>query len=243
MPNHIKNIVTFKGDSEKIAELRRRVAYDYDENDPDNTGEGTLDFEKVVPMPKSLHIECGSRTDDGIEMYLTAINPETKDYGIKKVSTKYFKSIVKHLPHRYFTPYRTNLSEEDVEKMTKYVSLDELLKIGKTAISNVRKYGATTWYDWSIWHWGTKWNSYDICKCDNGFEFSTAWNAPHPIINKLAEMFPKVSIHHRWADEDIGSNCGELLYENGEIVEGKYSESMEEEEAIKFAKSVWGWED
>ena len=38
--------------------------------------------------------------------------------------------------------------------------------------------------------------------------FLTAWNAPKPVMEKLSGMFPTVSIHHAWADEDIGHNCG-----------------------------------
>ena len=46
--------------------------------------------------------------------------------------------------------------------------------------------------------------------------FQTAWSAPHPVIEKMAEMFPDVQIMHRWADEDIGRNVGEREYRNGE---------------------------
>ena len=28
-------------------------------------------------------------------------------------------------------------------------------------------------------------------------------------------MFPSITIHHVWADEDIGHNCGERTYQSG----------------------------
>lgn len=78
-------------------------------------------------------------------------------------------------------------------------------------------YGKKNWYDWSCWNWGTKWNSYGNSFDGHTLTFQTAWSAPHPVIEKLSEMYPDVTISHRWADEDLGCNCGERDYRNGEI--------------------------
>ena len=32
--------------------------------------------------------------------------------------------------------------------------------------------------------------------------FDTAWNAPHPVYRKLAEMFPDIAFEFTWSDED-----------------------------------------
>ena len=40
-----------------------------------------------------------------------------------------------------------------------------------------------------------------------------------PVMEKLSGMFPSVSIHHAWADEDIGHNCGECTYQNGDVTQ------------------------
>ncbi len=61
MPNHIKNIITLKGDEQKIREMLEEIQYD-------ELGLGTVDFNKIIPMPESLNVESGSRTDKGIEM-------------------------------------------------------------------------------------------------------------------------------------------------------------------------------
>lgn len=47
--------------------------------------------------------------------------------------------------------------------------------------------------------------------------FQTAWAGPHPILQRLSEMFPDIAFRHRWADEDIGANCGERCYFGGEM--------------------------
>ena len=49
--------------------------------------------------------------------------------------------------------------------------------------------------------------------------FNTAWSAPHPVIQKLSERYPTITITHSWADEDIGHNCGRREYLAGEITE------------------------
>ncbi len=57
MPNHIMNCLRLSGDQERIDELLKSVKGE----------ESVLDFNKIIPMPESLHIECGSRTDRGLK--------------------------------------------------------------------------------------------------------------------------------------------------------------------------------
>ncbi len=93
---------------------------------------------------------------------------------------------------------------------------------------------------WCIAKWGTKWNSYGYT-ADTGFKdgkltFLTAWSAPHPVLEKLSEMYPDVKFEHEWADEDIGMNCGRYVYFDGERIEEYYPESSRER--IEFAARV-----
>lgn len=111
------------------------------------------------------------------------------------------------------------------------------LKIGES-------YDENNWLDWSIDHWGTKWNAYEHEERENGFVSLTAWSAPHPVIEKLAKDYPKLTIRHRWADEDIGNNCGTRVYKSGELVsEDKYDGKANNWQIIprfvSFARRVW----
>lgn len=95
-------------------------------------------------------------------------------------------------------------------------------------------------YNWCIANWGSKWNSYGYT-ADSGFKdgkmtFLTAWSAPHPIMQRLSEMFPDIVFEHEWADEDIGMNCGRYVYFDGERTEEYYPESNRER--IEFAARV-----
>ena len=239
MPNHVMNRITLDCSEERAKEIMNAVQYDPDTDDEENTGCGTLDFNKLIPMPPSLMIEAGSSTEQGIEIYLTAVNPDTPDYDLPKMTAGEFERLLKDLnAERRFTLYKPRLSEEEIRNYTRYSSFGKLADIGKQAINNLLNYGATTWYDWCIKNWGTKWNSYDSWKGDGqGFQFSTAWSAPHPVLEELSRRFPDVGISHEWADEDIGENCGRREYLRGECVYEFEPESRKE--AIEFATKVW----
>ena len=54
------------------------------------------------------------------------------------------------------------------------------------------------WYHWHIDNWGTKWNSSEVTVEHEGdvlnYYFDTAWSPPEPVIQKLRELYPDVSI-------------------------------------------------
>lgn len=102
--------------------------------------------------------------------------------------------------------------------------------------------GEMNWYDWSIAHWGTKWNAWDSGIYGDYLEFTTAWNGVSEIVARLSEQLPGVPLSYYWADEDIGFNVGGLALMDGAI----FDEDMPEEgsaEAVALAREIWGIED
>lgn len=81
-----------------------------------------------------------------------------------------------------------------------------------------KKYGCFNWYDWNCKYWGTKWNAYQTTINPDGVIFDTAWSAPHPVIEALAEQ-TNAEFLHEWADEDTGHNVGYRKYSGGVVVE------------------------
>ena len=241
MPNHVMNRITLDCSDERAKEIMEAVMFNPNPEDEENTGFGTLDFNKLVPMPESLMIEAGSATERGIEIYLTAVNPDTKDYGFPKMPEDEFEKLVNDLnrdkPYVFRRPF---LFDDEIQKYTMYTNFEKLAETGKQAVDNLINYGYTCWYDFCTNEWGTKWNSYDPVKeNDHGFQFCTAWTAPHPILEALAAKYPDVHIIHEWADEDIGQNCGKSEYVCGEC---SYCDtSLPRLEAIKFATGLWGY--
>lgn len=68
MPNHVSNTITFECDEQRLRKILNAIKYD-DSSGMEHTGIGTLDFNKIIPMPESLNIEAGSTTDRGLKAY------------------------------------------------------------------------------------------------------------------------------------------------------------------------------
>lgn len=114
-------------------------------------------------------------------------------------------------------------------------SFEELADLGEKYLYNKEKYGATTWYDWRIKHWGTKWDACDPEWSGDSVTFETAWSAPAEIYEKLTKLFPDVRFEVNYADEDLGNNCGTFYYD-GEML------THTAEEDFDFACGVWGYD-
>lgn len=203
MPNYVKCRLTMRGISS--APL-------FTENEGK---ELCFDFNKIIKMPESLKIESGFMTEHCIIYYLTdrctlplrAITDDRKSL-IQKIVANMF--IGSNWPQEVFN--RVLEETKGAEKEQK----DEMYQKGKTYIENYQNYGATTWYDWCTKNWGTKWNALDSeIKSEDIIEFTTAWSVPVPIIEQLSKMYPDEIVNIMWADEDTGSNTGEIAYQNG----------------------------
>ena len=72
MPNHITNILKFEGDSEQVHTMLDKIK-------SDELGFGSIDFNKIIPMPESHNIEAGSRTDEALYVCMMALNPAAPD--------------------------------------------------------------------------------------------------------------------------------------------------------------------
>ena len=225
MPNHIKNILKFNCTPEKRAQIFEQIQND-------EHGSGSIDFNKIIPMPESLNIDAGSMEKRLINLYLTASNPHTKDMGIQKLDVLSHPIAKAHVQTYARLSCNDMMTEEEIAQTVLHVKqfpenqkktfsdlLDEEMAKGKQYVDNAINHHATTLYEWSIREWGTKWNSYDFGEAgDNEISFNTAWSRPEPVIKKLSEMFPEIKIMHSWADEDIGYNVGEIEYLGGEEI-------------------------
>jgi hypothetical protein len=190
MPNHIQNKLVITGDADNIRRLIDTIS-------TPNEDEGTthyIDFEKIIPMPEILNT-----THEGSQ----------KTWGLAYYSIKENKpEIIQKFCH-----YLTNIEE----KLAKHSEeeLAELYECGKTAYEVYEKYGATSWYDWRIQNWGTKWNAYSTYVMETAYTteyvifFQTAWNGVEPIIEKLVSMFPELDFDYKYAEEDFSYNTGQ----------------------------------
>ena len=219
MPNHISNILTIEGDAKRVAQIKGDII-SVDE-------EGYIrhiDFDKIIPRPKSLDITSGSSTSNGIAILKYRAGDPTE--------------INKKMGYQWATEF------SDPEELINYMlekgtaNLEEAQK----ALDNVRLYGHQDWYSWSTSNWGTKWNAYDTNDNeDNGIYFQTAWSNPYPVMEALSRKYPDVVFHVRFADEDFGHNVGEYSLKNGDTISENIPEGGSEE-AYEMAADITGYE-
>lgn len=106
----------------------------------------------------------------------------------------------------------------------------------------IDKYGADNWYDWRVKNWGTKWNASGTFVIDkNTVEFDTAWCSPEPLIAMITHCYD-CEAHVKYADEDLGNNCGEYIYKDGELLDEGDWFGEGDKESYKFACELWGYE-
>lgn len=225
MPNHIMNHISVRGDDSEHTKLREIMEFLRPEGKP----LGYVDFNKLIPIPPSLNIEAGSRGDRGLKLY--------KEYMAEK-SMLLCNQAYLILPKEEQKQKSAALTEK-YKRMAK--DDPEVFELGRQYYENIRQYGCTTWYDWCIKNWGTKWNAYECVAWDKSMDqlsFYTAWSGVPTILEALSKRFSGMEIEYRWADEDIGNNVGWMVYEAGTVVED-LSPGDDTKEAYEQAAEMW----
>lgn len=214
MPNYIINKIEIGGDQFTIDELLSSV----------KSEDCYFDFEKIIPSPESIKIESGTITDMSLAVY------EFEETGSDS-------KLVEYLSYSWIKSQNiTNISE-----LYKYIKKNVYQEdLGKKAFNNILQYGCKDWYEWNCKNWGTKWNSSDSSSYTdfNGrgnISFQTAWSTPYPVIVELSKKYPTLSFIVKYADEDIGSNCGTYKLQNGNLLE-------EIDGDVFFACEMWGYD-
>lgn len=178
--------------------------------------QGYLDFNKIIPMPESLALdECEPLQSQSVACYIT------KKFTIKLDD---------------LNPYQKRYCKELIESVqngTCKEDLDEMYRLGKRYIDNMRMYGAATWYHWCIDNWGTKWNACDTDPItEDSTSFDTAWSAPEPIFEKICELNPQEKI--TFISDYFDGDDLEVVYRNNngmlEVVSEEHTGAFEEDE-------------
>lgn len=199
MPNHITNELTA---SKSVLDA---IASD----------DSAIDFCKIIPRPQVYDCEPSFAVVDWARIAVGAVNITTLraptpdplsafkagDYGSASKRLEQSNII------RLMTdgPFPKDFTSPDFEN---FISCVRALK----------EYGHPSWYGWAIANWGTKWNAYSAKRLsDSIVRFQTAWSMPSKVISALAARFPKEAIRVRWADEDFGSNVGDITIQGNDV--------------------------
>lgn len=175
MPNHVTTVCTVHGDNNEVARFAAKMLRDDD-------GESCFDFNQILPMP-----EAAKETEEG----------SVGNLGQKLVM------VAERLPHNErLTPSdidyirkRTGLYDQPIEDVAKVFLQKNPEYDARGRLRNRCRIltGFSSWYDWALANWGTKWNSYSLTmreKSPLSFEFNTAWSFPSPVFEALAHEFP-----------------------------------------------------
>lgn len=193
MPNHIKNRLEFKGNSEQIKELIEKYSTFYPEAEH-------FSYNKSLIM---------KHTDGSYGWYKKEINEFSK----RAKNGNLIISV--GIPEGYLP--------DMTEAWTRFPDFNKVLPMPKAVLASIESESpgiSPLWYRWSVDNWDTKWNSYSCEKeSDNVYTFETAWSSVPKILMEMSLSFPEVEIIYEWADEDTGYNCGIRTYKNGLVSE------------------------
>lgn len=216
MPNHIQNKLQIIGTHDQIKDV-----LDFIKSTDKEAEEIQIDFNKIIPMPDELKIETHSGVIEWAEICTCLIDftplfstlPDTisnllnnHKYGVLSNRLKASTAM------ESITGKRKSVKDFNEKEFDQFIQ----------CVKNIRKHGLSTWYDWSVENWGTKWNAYqqnDERNTSDTIFFQTAWNSSYKIIGKLSEKFPSIAFKLTYADEDSGSNAGVIDFKNGAITD------------------------
>ena len=188
------------------------------------TGKMKVDFEKVIKMPDEIrNVSWGSDCIKGLALFFAAINSSNPLIcNRKKVTIKEYNKLKQAvIQHGYVG--KKEIFEDDICLLLCKESnrKEKLLQIGERCISNLLKYNAYSWYDWSIDNWGTKWNAFDtfIEHSRKTISFFTAYCSPTPVVLKASQILGRNKVLYKYVPEEprFSSECWVL--ENGHIIE------------------------
>lgn len=217
MPNHIQNCIEVIGDNEEVQKVLNHI-----KSKADDGAEMQIDFNKIKPMPIGMNTEVHSGVKMWVEICTGQINFDSLFQPMKASASEMFEkrdygTLANRMAAATAMEHLTGKRQGNVNDFT-----EEDFTAFVQCLKNFREHGSTSWYEWAISNWGTKWNAYhqnDDRNTASFIYFQTAWSSPIGLIQELSKMFPLVKISLSYADEDSGSNAGIILFQNGEAIE------------------------
>ena len=108
------------------------------------------------------------------------------------------------------------------------------------------EYGYTSWYEWRIHNWGTKWDACETVIITNEEDelyvgFDTAWTPPVNWLKKVSTKYPNLNFLMDYIEEGVNF-CGVVRIGDGEIVEDEgvpVFTDPDGEEVYKDEEGAW----
>jgi len=199
--------------------------------------ENTFTFNTIIPKPSILNeMTAGGREVEAVVYYKT--NRLTDGRPAEEVYMDLVDCLKKmNMFYNFGTVERAfeNISKADENgHICWHCTPDELFELGKKYWDCYEQYGHCDWYSWSVQNWGTKWDACDV-EVEEGEDevrifFTTAWDYPQPIFDKLIEMFPDETFSGRCEEEGHNFPTFEWEYTKENGLESWDAEDEDEDE-------------
>ncbi|NTF23624.1 hypothetical protein G6L37_35205 [Agrobacterium rubi] len=196
MPNHCTNRLKLSGSAEDVAAFRDLMITVRFASPKSPEEVAVFDFERIIPMP-----ECLPQSENTIaKQFFHILKRDGKVIDSWDWMNKFRDNCL--------GPFEKGILLND-DELAELLGAHDAgdLALAQAMIVAEKETGFTSWYDWSIAKWGTKWNAYSLrIESEDPFEirFDTAWAPPIPVFEALAERFPNLHIHCSSFDEGWG---------------------------------------
>lgn len=200
MPNHCENDLYITGTIQEVSRCLEGIKASPD--DPCQRAESPIDFNRIIPMPEGFRgLVAGSQEEchralfgslDVFSMDLPAV-PASELEGEYTEARR--RALAEHCRRTGQTPAEAEANAKRYE-------------------DNLRTHGHLTWYGWCNENWNTKWNAYECHgpetkmlrngRVKSKVTFQTAWSPPIPVIRRLSELFPAVSVTLKYFEAGMG---------------------------------------
>ena len=203
MPNWCENDLEISGGGGVLACLEAIKGEPEQDPPQDEKNPSPIDFNKIVPMPKSLDITSGGNGDMGYAAW----------HGTDEELAKYLG---------YPWAVKDGLTTREKFQAWLLEKRPDVKPLGDQYAQNLAEHGAKTWYEWRVTHWGTKWparrahlDGGEVADDRTCLHFDTAWSPPKPVILALGKKFPALRFEMRYFECGVGYN-GLYVVEDGE---------------------------
>tara|TARA_Y100001960_G_scaffold334108_1_gene445041 strand:+ start:7408 stop:8304 length:897 start_codon:yes stop_codon:yes gene_type:complete len=204
--------------------------------------ENYVDFSNIIPFPEDMDYDFNSvpsASESYASIFFKVEHEENEwrrgfrireEEKIKKELDPYLLKYIKKVQ---------DFTEEEFEVFFTYLSENPIASLahGEIEFLHMLKNKYKTNYlhtmDFQRDCWGTKWNAMSIETKEDSIKFQTAWSTPTPVLFALSERFPEEIIKIKYADEDLGFNCGSFTIKNGVILEQDIGNNKHDDESRK----------
>ena len=155
-------------------------------------------------------------------------------------------------------PYPEKFKKMDEDHYARYGNWGESTPEQKVNASEDIKNGTYTkdgynngGYNWCCNNWGTKWGFYntkvsDIIELPNGefvveYTVRTAWSPAFPVIRRLSELYPNVTIEYWYEEEGWFYPAGRVTYNGGDETDDEIWEDINDWKAMEIFEPYADW--